>query len=149
MGLWDRECLVNYHVYSSTLRVQNINIYWKSSLERISIKDIQASWASSSWLTTFFSSGCFSGSLVQLHILSFPRFLVTITLLRVCLGGGLERKWITEVRSEKWKCVFDVDNKKKLYTYKQFILLKQYSKNVNNLKHVVLCYSSKSFTVCL
>ena len=59
-------------------------------VQRISMKDMQASWASSSWLTTFFSSGCFSGSLVQLHILSFPRFLVTITLLRVCLGGGLK-----------------------------------------------------------
>lgn len=50
---------------------------------------MQASWARSSWLMTFFSSGCFNGSLVQLHSLSFPRFFVTITLLKVCFGGGL------------------------------------------------------------
>lgn len=55
------------------------------------MKTIQASCDRSSWLRTFLSRGCLIGSLVQLHIEAFPLFLVIITLLRVCLGGGLER----------------------------------------------------------
>lgn len=54
------------------------------------MKAMQASWESSSWPTHFFRRACLMGSRVQLHSLSFPRFLVIITLLSVCLGGGLD-----------------------------------------------------------
>lgn len=54
------------------------------------MKAWQASWDSSSWLRTFFSKGCLSGSLVQHHILSFPLPLLMITRLSVLFEGGLE-----------------------------------------------------------
>ena len=62
------------------------------------MKARQASWQSSSWARTFFSRGCLRGSLVQLHRRSFPLDLEIITLLRVLLGGGLEKMKHTEHR---------------------------------------------------
>lgn len=66
--------------------------------KRISMKAMQASCDRSSLARTFFSSGCLSGSRVQHHSLSFPRFLVIITRLSVCLGGGL--KWVRGTERE-------------------------------------------------
>ena len=56
------------------------------------MKARQASCESSSWASTFLSRGCLRGSRVQLQRRSFPRALGIITLLRVLLGGGLERE---------------------------------------------------------
>lgn len=70
-------------------------------MKRISLKEKTLSWTSSSLLSNFFSSGCFSGSRACLHNCSEFRFLGDVKVRvrwKVCLGGGL--KWSSEYSSK-------------------------------------------------
>ena len=96
-------CILNYHLscvfWSNCITTKKISrnhnlpssIY--PQLKRISKNARQASWLSSSLPISFFSNGCFSGSLEYRHSSSgFLLRAVDNTLLRMPFGRGLQTK---------------------------------------------------------